>query len=136
MKRFLSSILLFAGISLSAQNLERYLLEGWTFHRGSCDSPGLAVSIPHDWAISGPFDKEIDKQMVAIEQNGELAATEKTGRSGALPWIGEGWYKTEINIPCGYPHVELHLGQQCHSGIGFCSGESGGQGRKSLSFGR
>ena len=29
------------------------------------------VSVPHDWAISGPFDKKWDLQVVAIEQNGE-----------------------------------------------------------------
>lgn len=56
------------------------------------------VSVPHDWAISGPFDKEIDKQVVAIEQNGEKEATEKTGRSGSLPWIGCGWYRTHVSV--------------------------------------
>ena len=56
----------------------------------------MTVSIPHDWAVKGPFDKDIDKQVVAIEQNGERNATEKTGRTGSLPWIGEGWYRTEI----------------------------------------
>ena len=44
------------------------------------DTKWKRVSIPHDWAISGPFNKEIDKQVVAIEQNGEKEATEKTGR--------------------------------------------------------
>ncbi len=32
---------------------------------------GKPVTIPHDWAIYGPFDKEIDKQTIAITQNGE-----------------------------------------------------------------
>ena len=62
----------------------------------------MTVSIPHDWAVKGPFDKDIDKQVVAIEQNGERNATEKTGRTGSLPWIGEGWYRTEITIPEGF----------------------------------
>jgi beta-galactosidase len=26
----------------------------------------------HDWAIYGPFDKNVDKQSVAIVQNGEI----------------------------------------------------------------
>ncbi|MGM9754014.1 MAG: DUF4982 domain-containing protein [Candidatus Cryptobacteroides sp.] len=107
MKKILPALFLFVSVSLSAQKIEHYILEDWTFHRGSLQSEGVPVCIPHDWAISGPFDKEIDKQTVAIEQNGELAATEKTGRSGALPWIGEGWYEREIIIPEGYPHVEL-----------------------------
>ncbi len=95
---------------------EQLLLSGWRFAKGSQtgaetkeydDSRWQEVSIPHDWAISGPFDKEIDKQLVAIEQNGETEATEKTGRSGSLPWIGEGWYRTKITIPQGYCHAEL-----------------------------
>ncbi len=60
------------------------------------DNKWQNVSVPHDWAISGPFDKEVDKQVVAIEQNGEKIPTEKTGRSGSLPWIGTGWYRTEF----------------------------------------
>jgi beta-galactosidase len=56
------------------------------------------VSIPHDWAINGPFDKKWDLQFVAIEQNGETEKTEKSGRSGALPWIGRGFYKTTVDL--------------------------------------
>lgn len=57
------------------------------------------VSVPHDWAIYGPFDKEWDKQVSAIEQNGEKVATEKTGRTGSLPHIGTGWYRNTFSIP-------------------------------------
>ena len=55
-------------------------LSQWEFRRegGVWES----VRVPHDWAISGPFDKEIDKQVVAIVQNGEKVASEKTGRTG------------------------------------------------------
>lgn len=56
------------------------------------------VKVPHDWAISGPFDSNIDKQVVAITQNGEKVASEKTGRTGSLPWIGVGWYRTHIAV--------------------------------------
>ena len=56
------------------------------------------VRIPHDWAISGPFDRENDIQKVAVVQNGEETATWKTGRSGGLPWMGKGAYKTTVNI--------------------------------------
>ena len=100
MKHFFFSCLLFsASVLLMAQSSEKLLLSGWRFHQGAAqgaeaagfdDSKWQQVSIPHDWAISGPFSKEIDKQVVAIEQNGEKEATEKTGRSGSLPWIGEG----------------------------------------------
>jgi beta-galactosidase len=56
------------------------------------------VSVPHDWAIGGPFDKKWDLQYVAIEQNGEKEKTEKSGRSGALPWIGEGHYRCHVDL--------------------------------------
>ena len=56
------------------------------------------MTVPHDWAISGPFDKQWDLQYVAIEQNGEKEKTEKSGRSGALPWIGKGYYRTTIQL--------------------------------------
>ena len=66
------------------------------------------VSVPHDWAIGGPFDKKWDLQVVAIEQNGEKEPTEKSGRSGSLPWIGKGHYKRTFTIPSGFSgHAEL-----------------------------
>lgn len=56
------------------------------------------VTIPHDWAISGAFDRSYDLQTVTVVQNGEKSATVKTGRSGGLPWIGRGWYNTTLHI--------------------------------------
>ena len=110
---FLNCVL---ALTLSAQSIEKLLLDGWRFHQGAAqgaeqaaydDSQWQEVSIPHDWAISGPFDKDIDKQVVAIMENGEQKATEKTGRSGSLPWVGEGWYRTVFEIPEGYTSGEL-----------------------------
>ena len=80
-------------------------LKTWEFSR-NCKT-WSQVQIPHDWAIAGPFDKKWDLQRVAITQNGETEATEKSGRSGALPWIGEGWYRTTVEIPQGYEAGEL-----------------------------
>ena len=80
-------------------------LVDWEFCRGAeTNRAWQAVRVPHDWAIAGPFDKEHDKQVVAIFENGEKVPMEKTGRSGALPWIGEGWYRREVEIPegCGF----------------------------------
>ena len=98
---------LFMGVSTAlcfAQRSETEL-RTWDFSRDG--ESWKQVRVPHDWAISGPFDKKWDLQTVAIEQNGETEATEKSGRSGSLPWIGEGHYKTTINIaePIGF--VEL-----------------------------
>ena len=117
-KTLFTTLLLVASLftSLSAQSQEQLLLSGWRFQKGAAvgaeapdfdDSRWQQVTIPHDWAISGPFDKDIDKQVVRIEQNGEKEATEKTGRSGCLPWIGEGWYRTQFTIPAGYDYAEL-----------------------------
>ena len=63
------------------------------------DSDWSDVVVPHDWAIYGPFDKEVDKQTVRITQNNEDIATEKTGRTGALPFLGVGWYRTYVDVP-------------------------------------
>ena len=82
-------------------------LRTWQFSRDSIT--WSEVRIPHDWAISGPFDKKWDLQHVAIEQNGETEATEKSGRSGALPWIGHGYYRTQIDLPDNYGHALLHF---------------------------
>jgi beta-galactosidase len=90
---------------MMAQQRKEIELKTWQFSRDN--TTWSEVQIPHDWAIAGPFDKKWDLQIVAIEQNGEKEATEKSGRSGSLPWIGEGWYKTTINIPQGYEAAEL-----------------------------
>ena len=85
---------------------ELLLQDDWQFSRDQ--QTWQTVSVPHDWAISGPFDKKWDLQTVAITQNGETQATEKSGRSGSLPWIGEGFYKRTITIPSGFKgHAEL-----------------------------
>ena len=84
-----------SGFSQTRQ--EMLLTDGWLFSQDKAS--WQTVSVPHDWAISGPFDKKWDLQVVAIEQNGEKEPTEKSGRSGALPWIGEGHYKRTITIP-------------------------------------
>ncbi|MCG6190614.1 beta-galactosidase GalB [Maribellus maritimus] len=57
------------------------------------------VSVPHDWAIKGPFDKEIDAQKVRVTQDMEKEARMRTGRTGALPHIGIGWYRKTFELP-------------------------------------
>ena len=88
-----------------AQSRKVINLPSWDFSRDG--NSWSQVQIPHDWAISGPFDKKWDLQMVAIEQNGEKEKTEKSGRSGALPWIGEGMYKMNLQLPKGYKRAVL-----------------------------
>ena len=106
MKANLLTVLLTASLTAIAQpRQEMTLTEGWSFSRDQ--QTWQTVRVPHDWAIAGPFDKQWDLQKVAIEQNGETEATEKSGRSGALPWIGQGHYKRTIIIPEGYKHAML-----------------------------
>ena len=93
MKRFL--LILFFGFvacRLSAGPTDVILLRDWTFNGTQ------KVRIPHDWAISGPFDRANDLQTVAVVQNGETEATEKTGRSGGLPWMGKGCYECSVEL--------------------------------------
>lgn len=56
------------------------------------------VTIPHDWAIYGPFDMENDIQRTAIKQDGQKDAIEHTGRTGGLPFVGVGWYRTTFDL--------------------------------------
>ena len=92
---FLTLALATSALTASAQR-NTINLKTWQFSRDSVNYK--PVTIPHDWAINGPFDKKWDLQFVAIEQNGETEKTEKSGRSGALPWIGRGFYKTTVDL--------------------------------------
>ncbi len=109
-KVILTFLLVFSIVCHSSYSQERTIIQfkdGWKFHKGDVenaydtnynDSKWQSVSVPHDWAIYGPFDKEVDKQTVAITQNNEKVATEKTGRTGALPFIGVGWYRKTFTV--------------------------------------
>ena len=92
MKRFCTILVLAALCTCAFAQRSETLLRDWTFDGKE------QVRIPHDWAITGPFDRSIDLQVVAIRQNGETEASEKTARSGGLPWIGKGFYECTINI--------------------------------------
>ena len=94
--RITAALLALASVCMAQMRVEKNL-RTWDFSRDK--ATWETVNIPHDWAISGPFDKKWDLQVVAIQQNGEKNATEKSGRSGSLPWIGEGHYRTTVSIP-------------------------------------
>ena len=66
--------------------------EGWRFTKdpsGELQAEGTAfddsswaeVRVPHDWAISGPFDLKADN-----------------GYTGKLPWRGVGWYRRTFEL--------------------------------------
>ena len=106
-KRSITFMTLALALSTMCQAQSRKVinLPSWDFSRDG--KAWQQVAVPHDWAISGPFDKKWDLQMVAIEQNGEKEKTEKSGRSGALPWIGEGMYKMNWTAPKDYKRAVL-----------------------------
>ena len=129
------TLFLFSVSDIMAQRTER-LLKSWRFTHDDkkenaqtdCDdSQWQNVCVPHDWAISGPFDAAIDKQIVAIEQNGEKEATEKTGRSGALPWIGTGWYRTTAEVSPAAERVVLNFDGAMAEPEVFVNGKKAGE---------
>lgn len=90
-------------LPLGAQRTSQTLHDGWEFVKGRAakGTPSKAwqkVRVPHDWAIYGPFDRANDLQVVAVEQNGETEETVKTGRTGGLPFIGMGTYRTTFEV--------------------------------------
>jgi len=101
----LLAVVMLAMTAAAQSHREVTLSEGWQFSRDKAN--WQEVTVPHDWAISGPFDKKWDLQVVAIKENGEDVATEKSGRSGALPWIGKGYYKTTFAVPQGFGSAKL-----------------------------
>lgn len=76
------------------------LRTGWRFaegghpgaHRPDYDDGGWErVTVPHDWAIDGPFIEGGD------------------GSTGKLPWRGEGWYRRALAVPPSYAGKRVYL---------------------------
>jgi len=111
MKRILIVFWLLSNYGIAHAQRSEYLLEkNWKFSKGDFseaakpnfdDTNWQAVTVPHDWAIYGPFDRSNDLQKVAVTQNMETVASVKTGRTGGLPYVGIGWYRTTFDVPTG-----------------------------------
>ena len=100
-------LLLISLATINSWGQEQTLEKGWKFSRednpefsGTAynDAHWESVTVPHDWAIYGPFDMENDIQRTAIKQDGQKAAIEHTGRTGGLPFVGVGWYRTTFDV--------------------------------------
>ena len=76
--------------------------EGWRFAKGAVvgasemdfdDTMWRNITLPHDWAIEGPFDSSYN------------------ARSGGLPFHGIGWYRKQFDMPKAAKgkHVTLHF---------------------------
>lgn len=99
---FAFGILAFPLFMFAQQRETITLTDHWKFQKGKNDtafqeqfndSKWETVTVSHDWAIKGPFDKNVDVQMVTIAQDGLYTPAPLTGRSGALPYVGEAWYR-------------------------------------------
>src|SRR5579871_4239076 len=55
------------------------------------DKSWRALSLPHDWAIEGPFDIYL------------------SGETGKLPWVGTGWYRKHFEVPASDAGRRLFL---------------------------
>ncbi len=91
LRNFILILFAFNYLSLFSQTRDVVTLQSnWKFALGQNDnayqkdfddSGWKDVTIPHDWAIAGPFD---------INGNGNTAK---------LPWKGEGWYRYKLFVP-------------------------------------
>ena len=91
----------FALAAFASSAAETLLLDGWKFEK---DGKVEMVRIPHDWAISGPFNRTNDAQFVQVWNDGETEPHTREGRTGGLPVVGTGTYTRKIVVPegCGY----------------------------------
>ncbi len=95
--QIVSVLMVGTGLVQAQTRQQSTLKEGWEFRKGE-QKEWKEVSIPHDWAIYGPFDRSNDLQNVKVVQNLETRSSEKTGRTGGLPYIGKGEYRRTISL--------------------------------------
>ena len=108
MKKYTTILFLICSIHfLMAQNSSVELLKQWKFSNydyGAAfqekfnDNDWESVSVPHDWAAKGDFDFANDVQLTMVIQDGESKPKYRCGRSGALPYVGVGWYRTNYTV--------------------------------------
>ena len=80
-------------LALHTSPRREILLRDWEFRLEGGDWQN--VRVPHDWAITGPFAENSELW------NGTEGFARNPGRTGALPWVGIGWYRTTVSIPEG-----------------------------------
>ena len=122
---------------LAQVRTEQTFEKGWKFTREDSrdfcqkeydDTRWQSVSVPHDWAIYGPFSANNDKQHVAISQDGQKEAMEHAGRTGGLPFVGTGWYRLKFDAPTFAPGKKATLivdGAMSHARV-YVNGQEAG----------
>ena len=130
--------------TIMAQSLRREvrLAEGWRFSlksetmkaegvkvaaEGYDDASWELVTVPHDWAIKGPFDESIDKQYKPVIEDGDTIPTWRTGRTGALPFIGVGWYRVKFTVPKSCERAVINFGGVMSEPEVYVNGHKAGQ---------
>ena len=110
------------------------LKDNWHFLQDDCagaekigfdDSKWETVSVPHDWAIKGPFDELNDLQITRIKEDGEDQEFRHSGRTGGLPTIGKAWYRLQFELPESIENEIIKIefdGVMSHSKV-YCNGE-------------
>jgi len=71
------------------------------------DGAWRALTLPHDWAIEGPFDQQL------------------SGDTGKLPYAGVGWYRKKFTLPASDAGRRVHLefdGAMSYALV-WCNGE-------------
>ncbi|MDY6130833.1 MAG: glycoside hydrolase family 2 TIM barrel-domain containing protein [Prevotella sp.] len=119
------TVALALSLACTAQNRKEMNLKRWDFSRDG--KTWQQVNVPHDWAIEGPFDKKWDIQYLAIAQDGQEEAMAHTGRSGGLPWIGEGQYRTSFILPKGTESTEICFDGAMSEPIVYVNGKEAGR---------
>jgi beta-galactosidase len=101
----------------------------WRFHRGEAqgaelpdfdDAAWQPQALPHDWAIDGPFDPQLNPHM------------------GALPISGVGWYRKSFLLPRGAPDHRYSIefdGAMANSRVWINGHELGGRPYGYIGFG-
>jgi beta-galactosidase len=91
---------------ISGRSVTR-LRQGWLFQRGDIkgfakadfiDSDWEPVVVPHDWAIKGPFGKGFDVSRSTVINDNHRETVEHHGRTGGLPLVGIGLYRTKFRL--------------------------------------
>ncbi|WP_226294345.1 glycoside hydrolase family 2 TIM barrel-domain containing protein [Aquimarina algicola] len=100
-------LILSLSFSMQSQRRKVELLKDWKFsHEDSGATPFIDfddqdwenITLPHDWAILGDFNFKNDLQLTKVVQDGDKKPKYRTGRTGALPYVGVGWYRTHFRI--------------------------------------
>ena len=73
------------------------------------DSTWETVDVPHDWAIGHDFLEDNDASHMEIDADGITKPIRHTGRTGALPHIGCGWYRLPLDLPAENKGKRLEL---------------------------